>query len=157
MWTTNYKSFSKNILFYMSSQLSKIRSVHTMYVMPRTVYFGWICILLMNLNWNILSPSLNKKCLTKLSLAHHHLSADAVYLIALCLFFLQHNIYCVCWLYMVACNYSLNFLMKKVRKARICDIKIYQFFIIFYRLSSKFLILPFTKMCLITYIWYQNP
>ena len=26
----------------MSSQLSKIRSVHT-YVMPRTVYFGWIC------------------------------------------------------------------------------------------------------------------
>ena len=26
----------------MSSWLSKIRSVHT-YVMPRTVYFGWIC------------------------------------------------------------------------------------------------------------------
>ena len=26
----------------MSSQLSKIRSVH-MYVMSRTVYFGWIC------------------------------------------------------------------------------------------------------------------
>ena len=26
----------------MSSRLSKIRSVHT-YVMPRTVYFGWIC------------------------------------------------------------------------------------------------------------------
>ena len=43
MWTTSfYWSFSKNILFYMSSRLSKIRSVHT-YVMPRTVYFGWIC------------------------------------------------------------------------------------------------------------------
>ena len=27
---------------YMSSCLSKIRSVHT-YVIPRTVYFGWIC------------------------------------------------------------------------------------------------------------------
>ena len=33
MWTTNfYKSFSKNILLYMSSRLSKIRSVHTYYV-----------------------------------------------------------------------------------------------------------------------------
>ena len=43
MYTTNfYKSFSKNILLYMSSRLSKIRSVHT-YAMPRTVYFGWIC------------------------------------------------------------------------------------------------------------------
>ena len=44
MWTINlYKSFSKNILLYMmSSRLSKIRSVHT-YVMPWTVYFGWIC------------------------------------------------------------------------------------------------------------------
>ena len=34
------------VLLYMSSRLSKIRSdgsVHT-YVMPRTVYFGWICI-----------------------------------------------------------------------------------------------------------------
>ena len=31
-----YKSFSQNILFNMSSRLSKIRSVHT-YVMPRTV------------------------------------------------------------------------------------------------------------------------
>ena len=31
------------MLLYMSSRLSKIRSVHT-YVMPRTVYFGWICI-----------------------------------------------------------------------------------------------------------------
>ena len=42
MWTTNfYKSFSKNILLYMSSRLSKIRSLH-MYVMIRTVYFGWI-------------------------------------------------------------------------------------------------------------------
>ena len=29
----------------MSSRLSKIRSVHT-YVMPRTVYFGWICTIL---------------------------------------------------------------------------------------------------------------
>ena len=45
MWTTNfYKSFSKNILLYMSRRLSKISSVHT-YVMPRTVYFGWICML----------------------------------------------------------------------------------------------------------------
>ena len=44
MWTTNFsKIFSKNILFYMSSRLSKIRSVHT-YVMTWTVYFGWICI-----------------------------------------------------------------------------------------------------------------
>ena len=43
MWTTSFfKSFSKNILLYMSSRLSKIRSIHT-YVMPRTVYFGWIC------------------------------------------------------------------------------------------------------------------
>ena len=43
MWTTNfYRSFWKNILLYMSSRLSKIRSEHT-YVMPRTVYFGWIC------------------------------------------------------------------------------------------------------------------
>ena len=44
MWTTNfYRSFSKNMLLYMSSRLSKIRSVHT-YAMPRTVYFGSICI-----------------------------------------------------------------------------------------------------------------
>ena len=44
MWNTNfYKNFSKNILLYMNSRLSKIRSVHT-YVMTRTVYFGWICI-----------------------------------------------------------------------------------------------------------------
>ena len=43
MWTTTfYKSFLKNILLYISSRLSKIHSVHT-YVMPRTVYFGWIC------------------------------------------------------------------------------------------------------------------
>ena len=43
MWTTNfYKSFYKSILLYMSSWLSKIRSVHT-YDMLRTVYFGWIC------------------------------------------------------------------------------------------------------------------
>ena len=43
MWTTNfYKSFSKNILLYMSRRLSKISSVHT-YVMLRTVYFGWFC------------------------------------------------------------------------------------------------------------------
>ena len=34
--------FFKNVLLYISSRLSKIRSVHT-YVMPRTVYFGWIC------------------------------------------------------------------------------------------------------------------
>ena len=45
MWTTNiYNSFSKNSLWYMSSRLPKTRSVHT-YVMPRTVYFGGICIL----------------------------------------------------------------------------------------------------------------
>ena len=37
-------SFSKNILLYMSSRLLKIRSVHT-YVIPRTVYFGWICMI----------------------------------------------------------------------------------------------------------------
>ena len=43
MWTENfYKTFSKNILLYLSSRLSKIRLVHT-YVMARTVYFGWIC------------------------------------------------------------------------------------------------------------------
>ena len=43
MWTTSfYKSFSKKIFLYMSSRLSKIRSVQT-YVMLRTVYFGWIC------------------------------------------------------------------------------------------------------------------
>ena len=43
MYTTNfYKSFSKNILLYMSSWVSKTSSVHT-YVMIRTVYFGWIC------------------------------------------------------------------------------------------------------------------
>ena len=42
MWTTSFcQSFSKNILLYMCSRLSKIRSGH---VMPRTVYFGWICI-----------------------------------------------------------------------------------------------------------------
>ena len=38
-YTNFYKSFSKNVLLYMSSRLSKIRSVHT-YAMPRTVYFG---------------------------------------------------------------------------------------------------------------------
>ena len=44
MWSTNfYKISFKNILPYMNSRLSKIRSVHT-YVMPRTVYFGLICI-----------------------------------------------------------------------------------------------------------------
>ena len=43
MWTTNsFTSFSKNILLYMSSRLSKVRSVQ-MYVIHRTVYFGWIC------------------------------------------------------------------------------------------------------------------
>ena len=43
MWTINfYKKFSKNILLYINSRLSNIRSVHT-YVIPRTVYFGWIC------------------------------------------------------------------------------------------------------------------
>ena len=42
IWTTNfYNSFSKNILLHMNGQLSKICSVHT-YVIPRTVYFGWI-------------------------------------------------------------------------------------------------------------------
>ena len=40
--TNFYKSFSKNILLYMSSWLLKIRSVHA-YDIPRTVYFGWIC------------------------------------------------------------------------------------------------------------------
>ena len=43
MWTTSfYRSFFKNILLYTSIWLSKMLSVHT-YVMPRTVYFGWIC------------------------------------------------------------------------------------------------------------------
>ena len=43
MWTTTFfKSCFKNILSYMNGRLSKICSVHT-YVMPRTVYFGWIC------------------------------------------------------------------------------------------------------------------
>ena len=43
MWNTNfYESFSKSILLYMSSRLSKICSVHT-FAIPRTVYFGWIC------------------------------------------------------------------------------------------------------------------
>ena len=40
-----YKSFFKNVLLYMNGQLSKIPSVH-MYVLPRTVYFDWICIFL---------------------------------------------------------------------------------------------------------------
>ena len=54
MWTTNfYKSFSKNMLLYMSSRLTKIRSVHT-YVMLRTVYFGWICII------NIITSQIRK-------------------------------------------------------------------------------------------------
>ena len=39
--TIFYRSFSKDILLYMSSRLSKIRSVHT-HIMPRTVSFGWI-------------------------------------------------------------------------------------------------------------------
>ena len=44
MWTTSLcKSLFKNILSNMNFLLSKIRSVHT-YVMPWTVYFGWICI-----------------------------------------------------------------------------------------------------------------
>ena len=43
MWTTIfYKTFFKNILLYMNGRLSKTRAVHT-YVMPRTVYFDWIC------------------------------------------------------------------------------------------------------------------
>ena len=43
MWSTNFnKSFFKNIWLYMNSRLSKIRSVYS-YIMPRTVYFGWIC------------------------------------------------------------------------------------------------------------------
>ena len=35
---------------YICSRLSKIHSVHT-YVMPRTVYFGWICTYLKNFTW----------------------------------------------------------------------------------------------------------
>ena len=56
IWTTNfYESFSKSILLYMNGQLSKIRLVHT-YIIPRTVYFDWICIpsadsFLRILNW----------------------------------------------------------------------------------------------------------
>ena len=53
--TTNfYKSFFKNGFFYMSSRLWKIRSVHT-YVMPQTVYFGWISN--SNSNWPVFSKS----------------------------------------------------------------------------------------------------
>ena len=54
IWATNFNnSLFKNISLYMSRRctstymnvrLSKIQSVHT-YVIPRTVYFGWICIL----------------------------------------------------------------------------------------------------------------
>ena len=40
-----YKRFFKNVLLYMNGRLSKIRSIHT-YVIPRTVYFDWICITL---------------------------------------------------------------------------------------------------------------
>ena len=62
MQTTNfYMSFSKNILLYMSSRLSKIRSVHT-YVMPRTVYFGGICILyLVRFFYWFFSEAINKR------------------------------------------------------------------------------------------------
>ena len=43
MWTANfYQNFFKNTLLYMNGRPSKLRSVHT-YVMPRTVYFDWIC------------------------------------------------------------------------------------------------------------------
>ena len=57
MLTTNfYKSFFKNILLYMNGWLSKIRSVHT-YVIPRTVYFGWICIRTQKLFFNLLNQS----------------------------------------------------------------------------------------------------
>ena len=43
MWTTNFcKSLFKNVLLYINSRLSKIRSVHT-YVMTRTVYFDCSC------------------------------------------------------------------------------------------------------------------
>ena len=37
-------TFSKNILLNTNVRLSNIPSVHT-YVIPRTVYFGWICTL----------------------------------------------------------------------------------------------------------------
>ena len=38
-----YESFHKHFFFlYMNGWLSKIGSVHT-YVIPRTVYFDWIC------------------------------------------------------------------------------------------------------------------
>ena len=40
--TKFYKSLFINILLHMNGRLSKIRSVHT-YVVPRTVYFDWIC------------------------------------------------------------------------------------------------------------------
>ena len=59
IWTISfYTSFFKNILWYMSSWLSKIHSVH-IYVMPRRVYFGWFCKILFNWyedSMNILKP-----------------------------------------------------------------------------------------------------
>ena len=37
------EKFFKNILLYMNSRVSKIRSLH-MYVLNRTVFFDWVCI-----------------------------------------------------------------------------------------------------------------
>ena len=69
----------------MSSLLSKIRSVHT-YVMPRTVYFGWICSFDMAIKnlfiWNMTSKFNNflsffpmEKCRLNILKYHYHPSS----------------------------------------------------------------------------------
>ena len=80
MWTTNFcRSFSKNILFHINSRLSKIRSVHT-YVIPRTVYFGWICSVLpccmhksmIHNDWGKIPSQLHSKTISLLFLQSLH-------------------------------------------------------------------------------------
>ena len=58
--SVNLWSLSRNVLFYINGRLSNIRSIHT-YVLPRTVYFDWICTPesmfgLQNKNWFWKSP-----------------------------------------------------------------------------------------------------
>ena len=74
----------------MSSRLSKIRSVHT-YVMPRTVYFGWICRsrdfknrLLLSpitcLYWNSSGAIINcRSCKILMTICRLHLSLESYY------------------------------------------------------------------------------
>ena len=62
MWTTIfYQIFFKNILLCMKGRLSKIRSLHT-HVIPRTVYFGWICTLI----WKLLLTLVDRYLRTSL-------------------------------------------------------------------------------------------